>query len=79
MKQNRFSRIAIVLAVPVLSIAACNNNRENSTDAGPGTGNDTSLTDTRRNSTDTTNYITKDSGNKSQDVIDMNPPQNSRY
>ena len=52
--------------------------RGNSTDSGQ-TMNDTNRVDTRRNTTDTTNYLTKDTGNQSQDVIDPEPPQNSRY
>ena len=66
------------MAVCIMVLTACNNNRDNSTDAN-GTTKSTDSVDTRRNSTDTTNYITKDTGNKSQDVIDMDPPQNSRY
>jgi hypothetical protein len=80
MKQNQYNFIAAGMVTIAVTLAACNNNRENSTDR---TSNDapkdTSLTDTRRNSSDTVNYLTKDSGNKSQETIDPNPPQNSRY
>lgn len=62
----------------VLLFATACNNRGNTTDNGADM-KDTNFVDTRRNSTDTINYLTNDSGNKSQDVIDPNPPQNSRY
>jgi len=76
MKQTHFSCVA--LAAFVFTLAACNNNR-GATDDNTKSGGDTSYTDTRRNSSDTANYITKDSGNKSQETIDMNAPTNSRY
>ena len=74
MKVYRFSLTALVLFV----LAACANNRVESTDRTPD-AKDTNLVDTRRNTTDTVNYITNDSGNKSQQTIDMDAPTNSRY
>jgi len=76
MKRFKFS-IVIGIAVLGLTVTACNDNRNGDSDRMNTT--DTNAMDTRRNSTDTTNYITKDSGNQSQDVVDPNPPQNSRY
>jgi len=73
------SSIAItVLAASVLT-SSCND-RNNTSDTNQlNKSQDSSLTDTRRNTTDTTNYLTKDTGNQSQDVIDMDAPTNSRY
>lgn len=65
-------------AVVGLTITACNDNR-NGDSSRMNSGTDTNAMDTRRNSTDTFNYLTKDSGNKSQETIDPNPPQNSKY
>ena len=79
MKQHPYNLIAAGMMALAIGTAACNNNRESSTDRNPDTANDTSLTDTRRNSSDTTNYLTKDSASQSQETIDPNPPQNSRY
>ena len=77
MKRFRNS-LVIGLAVIGATIAACNDNRKG--ESGTGNSNtDTNAMDTRRNSTDTVNYITKDSGNNSQNTVDPNPPQNSRY
>jgi hypothetical protein len=78
MKRNPSNLMAACSAVLVLTAMACNNNRDNSTDRNADMVKDTSLTDTRRNSGDTVNYLTKDSGNQSQEVVDPNPPQNSR-
>jgi hypothetical protein len=63
--------------VLILTAASCNDNNTNA--ATDKTANDSDKVDTRRNSADTSNYLTRDSGNKSQDVVDPNPPQNSRY
>jgi hypothetical protein len=76
MKRFKFS-IVIGIAALGISVTACNDNRNGDSDRMNTT--DTNAMDTRRNSTDTTNYLTKDSGNNSQDVVDPNPPQNSRY
>jgi hypothetical protein len=76
MKRLQYCIAAFALTTGVL-ITSCSD-RGNSTDSGQ-TLNDTNRIDTRRNSSDTTNYLTKDSGNQSQDVIDPEPPQNSRY
>jgi hypothetical protein len=78
MKRDPFNLMAACSAVLVLTAMACNNNRDNSTDRDGDAAKDTNLTDTRRNSGDTVNYLTKDSGNQSQETIDPNPPQNSR-
>lgn len=78
MKQNRLGLLALGVAL-FLGTTACNNSRESGADQNPESSTDTNLTDTRRGTTDTINYITKDSGNTSQETIDMNPPQNSRY
>jgi hypothetical protein len=79
MKKNQFNLMAAGVAALVITLTACNNNRENSTDRNSDEATkDTNLTDTRRNSGDTVNYLTKDSGNQSQETIDPNPPQNSR-
>ena len=80
MKKDQFNLIAAGVGALVMTLAACNNNRENSTDRNSDEAmKDTNLTDTRRNSGDTVNYITNDTGNQSQETIDPNPPQNSRY
>jgi hypothetical protein len=76
MKRFNYSIAVFLLATGVLATSC--NDRGNSTDNGQNM-NDTSLTDSRRNSTDTTNYLTKDSGNQSQNVIDPEPPTNSKY
>lgn len=67
------------MAVSAFCFLLLSCNDHNSTTDQTGNGNDSSSMDTRRNSTDTVNYITKDSGNKSQETIDPNPPTNSRY
>ena len=59
-------------------LTACNDNREGDSSR-MNNGVDTNAINTQRNTTDTTNYLTKDSGNKSQDQVDPNPPQNSKY
>jgi hypothetical protein len=69
-------RLAACLLAMSIWATACND-RGNTTDSG-GDMNDTNRVDSRRGATDTTNYLTKDTGNKSQEVIDPNPPQNSR-
>jgi len=63
-------------AVALIATSCSNNNTPSATD---GTANDSDKVDTRRNNPDTSNYLTKDSGSKSQDVVDPNPPQNSKY
>jgi len=70
--------IMVCLAVVGFTITACNDNR-NGDSSRMNSGTDTNAIETRRNSNDTTNYLTKDSGNKSQETIDPNPPQNSKY
>src|SRR3954469_25020707 len=78
MKKNQYNLMAAGLVAITVTLAACNNNRENSTDrTSDDSTKDTSLTDSRRYSPDTVNYLTKDSGNNSQDVIDPNTPTNS--
>ena len=72
----RFRFVVAALALCLTAASCSDNNTSNATTGGAG---DTDKVDTRRNSGDTSNYLTKDSGNKSQDVIDPNPPQNSRY
>ena len=76
----KYMKEAIItgIAATVLTLMACNDNR-NGDSSRMNSGTDTNAMDTRRNSTDTTNYLTKDSGNKSQETIDPNPPQNSKY
>jgi hypothetical protein len=71
--------VTVCVFAGVLAAASCNNNRAGTDDVAT-EGKDTNLVDTRRNAggVDTTNYLTKDSGNQSQDVVDPNPPQNSR-
>ena len=76
MKWLKQSMLITGFAVALIA-SSCNNN--NTPSATGGTANDSDKVDTRRNNTDTSNYLTKDSGNKSQDVVDPNPPQNSRY
>lgn len=75
MKQFRFGFLAAVALV--LTAASCSDN--NTPNATNGDAGGTDKVDTRRNGTDTSNYLTKDTGNQSQDVVDPNPPQNSRY
>lgn len=74
---KRFVYSLAVFGFIATGITACND-RNNTTDE-TGDKKDTMLVDTRRNSTDTTNYITKDSGNQSQEVVDPNPPTNGKY
>jgi hypothetical protein len=59
----------------MLLLASCSD-RNNTSDTNPDNEQkgDTSVTDTRRYSTDTVNYLTKDSSKSQQDVIDPNPP-----
>jgi hypothetical protein len=55
-------------------LASCSD-RNNTSDTNPNNETrDTSVTDTRRYSTDTINYLTKDTSKSQQDVIDPNPP-----
>jgi uncharacterized lipoprotein YajG len=77
MKRSTYNIPALVLLAASMWLTSCSD-RNNTSDSDQ-TNNDTSLTDTRRNTTDTVNYLTKDSGNQSQDVIDMDAPTNSRY
>lgn len=70
--------IAVCMVALSVLLTACNDNR-NGDSSRMNSGTDTNAINTQRNNTDTTNYLTKDSGNKSQDQIDPNPPQNSRY
>lgn len=77
MKRFKQSLVASLLVTSVFTSCSDRNNTSDSDAANKSM--DTSLTDTRRNTTDTVNYLTKDSGNKSQNTIDMDAPTNSRY
>ena len=70
MKQLKNGIAALSFGIAVL-LVSCNNDQSDGAD---NSGTDTSLTDTRRNTTDTTNYLTKDTGNQSQDVVNPNTP-----
>lgn len=78
MKQFKKSFPAVVLAASVW-LASCSDRNNTSDSDASNNSMDTNLTDTRRNTTDTVNYLTKDSGNQSQNTIDMDAPTNSRY
>lgn len=77
MKRFKYSSVLSAIAIGCM-LTACNDNRQGDSNR-MNSDTDTNAINTQRNNTDTTNYLTKDSGNKSQDVIDPNPPQNSRY
>jgi len=70
MKMRVKQSVAIVCAMVTLVLASCSNNNDSSNR----NTNDTNYSDSRRNAPDTSNYITKDSGNKSQDVVDPDLP-----
>lgn len=72
----RVTALGIVACMAALA-TSCNDQNTASGINGSNDKQDTNLVDTRRNSGDTVNYLTKDSGNASQDVIDPNPPTNS--
>lgn len=74
MKGFTHFRAATGFALLLLLTASCSD-RNNTSDVSPSEDQqDTTLVDTRRNSTDTVNYLTKDSSKSAQDVIDPNPP-----
>lgn len=67
-------KMVAVAFAGMLLLTACNN--DNST---TGTGNeeavkDTNLVDTRRNTGDTSSYLTPDSSKANQDLVDPNVP-----
>jgi hypothetical protein len=72
MKHFKTSLAATGLAGMLL--ASCSD-RNNTSDTNPDNEqkSDTSVVDTRRYSTDTVNYLTKDTSKSQQDVIDPNP------
>lgn len=74
MKRLKYSIAAIGFAAGILTIASCNDRNNASDSNGMNNAEDTNLTNTRRNATDTVNYLTNDSASQSQDVIDPNPP-----
>jgi hypothetical protein len=78
MKRFKNSIVICMAAALGLVFTACNDNRNGDSNRMNG-GTDTNAINTQRNTSDTINYLTKDSGNKSQDQIDPNPPQNSKY
>jgi hypothetical protein len=77
MKHMKQNLATLGIALSVVLISACSD-RNNASDSDAATNTDTNAMDTRRNATDTSNYLTKDSGNQSQDVVDPNPPTNGR-
>lgn len=76
MKQFKFCLTVAGFAAGIFIISSCNN-RNTATDGDVSNTKDTMLIDSRRNTTDTVNYLTKDSGNQSKDVVDPNTPGNS--
>ena len=69
------SSLAACGVVIILLAASCNNAGENGENDGMNNSSDsTTLNESRRNTTDTVNYLTGDSANQSQDAIDPNPP-----
>ena len=74
--KRQLAGIGIVTCLVTLAVS-CNDQNTASGINGSDNAQDTNRVDTRRNSGDTTNYLTKDTGNQSQEVIDPNPPTDS--
>jgi hypothetical protein len=74
--KQRLQARGIAACILVL-VSSCNDQNTANGINGSNTANDTNRVDTRRNTSDTSNYITKDSGNSSEDLIDPDRPTNS--
>lgn len=66
---------ALGVTASLLMLGSCNNDQNTGSNDNAGTQQDTNVTDTRRYSTDTINYLTKDTSKAGQEKIDPDPPQ----
>ena len=72
---KRLSYLVVVSGFSLFTLVSCSDQAStNNGAAETSTGTDTNSVNPQRNSTDTINYLTKDTARQSQDVVDPDPP-----